>query len=193
MSAISRLLSVRWLHQGVNRYGVARIRLPDGSAIEREIEDHGSAVGVLPYDPVRRVALLVEQPRVGLLVAGEPAILLECPAGRLEADDPEDEARREVREETGAALHDLEFIVDAWPIASVSSERVRLYLARYEAADRVEDGGGLEEENEAIHVRELPLANLAAQALNGRLTDMKTMLLVLALQLRHPELFRGSS
>jgi len=33
---------------------LATIRLPNGQIVEREIEDHGTAVAVLPFDPVRR-------------------------------------------------------------------------------------------------------------------------------------------
>ena len=35
------------------------VRMPDGRPEERHVEDHGSAVAVLPYDPVRGTALLV--------------------------------------------------------------------------------------------------------------------------------------
>ncbi len=50
---------------------MARIRLPDGTEIDREIEDYGSAVGVFVYDPETRVALLVQQPRVGPIFSGD--------------------------------------------------------------------------------------------------------------------------
>ena len=37
---------------------------------------------------------------------------------------------------------------------------------------------------------EVPLAGLAADAAAGTIADMKTLVLVQALQLRHPDLFR---
>ena len=123
------------------------------------------------------------------MFAEEATYLHECPAGRLDAEDAEEEVRREALEEVGVRLTDLEFVVDGWSMASVSTERIKLYLAAYGATERVSEGGGLEEENEAIQVIEMPLAELAGRARDGRLTDMKTMLLVLALKDRRPELF----
>lgn len=183
------VLAVRWLHEGWSRYGVTRLRLANGNEVERELEDHGRAVGVLPYDPERRVALLVRQPRVGPASVGETEFLHECPAGRLAAEDPEEEVRREALEEVGVHLGVLEFVVDAWSLASVSTDRIKLYLASFSAVDRVAEGGGVPEENEAVQVVEMPLAELDARAADGRLTDMKTMLLALALRVRRPDLF----
>ena len=39
----------------------------DAEQIEREVEDHGRAVAVLPYDPERHMALLAQQMRVNLM------------------------------------------------------------------------------------------------------------------------------
>ena len=41
-------------------------------------------------------------------------------------------------------------------------------------------------------MQERPLAELAAMADAGRLTDLKTLTLLLALRLRRPELFAGT-
>ena len=60
-----------------------------GGEFRREIEDHGRAVAVLPYDPDRGVALLVEVPRAPVLFRGEPEPFYEAPAGLLEeGEDP---------------------------------------------------------------------------------------------------------
>jgi hypothetical protein len=54
------------------------------AVVDRGVEDHGDAVAVLPFDPVRRTALLVRILRApAFLSAGRPE-LLECPAGIME-------------------------------------------------------------------------------------------------------------
>lgn len=187
------VLGVTWRYQGWCRFGIAKLRLPDGTELDREIEDHGRAVCVLPYDAETRTALLIRQPRAPVIHADRGADLLEAPAGLLDREDAEEEARREAMEEVGVRLGELERVVDAWSMPGISTERIALFLARFTAGDRVGEGGGLAAEHETISVVEMPLADLAAMAQRGELTDMKTYALVVTLQLRHPELFAASA
>ena len=183
------ILDVRFLHEGWSRFGLVRVRLADGTVATRELEDHGDSVGVLPYDPVRRVAALVRELRVPVLYAAGGEAQLEAPAGIIDEGAPEENARREVLEETGIRLGALDFVGATYSCAGISTERIHLYLAAYGASDRVASGGGAEGEHENIKVVEMPLADLAGLADRGALTDLKTLTLVLALRVRHPELF----
>ena len=186
---MSEPANVTWIHEGWSRFGIAHIHGDGANPLRREVEDHGACAVVLPYDPARRVALLVTQPRVGPIVAASAVSLLEAPGGCLDGDAPEVAARREALEEAGVRLRDLELVVRGWSMPSVSTERPWHYLASYGADDRVAAGGGVASEQEAVTVHEAPLAALAAMAAQGRLTDVKTLLLVLALQVRRPDLF----
>lgn len=188
---MSRLISKTPVYEGWSKLYKASIELDSGTVITREVEDHGSAVAVLPYDPERRVALLVRQMRTGPLVDGaaDPH-LLEAPAGLVDPGESEEIAvRREALEEVGATLGVLDAVGSAYSCPGVSTERIALYLGSYALADRVATGGGLEEENEEIEVIETALADLARLQDAGRLNDMKTLVLLSALRLRHPELF----
>jgi nudix-type nucleoside diphosphatase (YffH/AdpP family) len=162
--------------------------MPDGVEVERHLLDNGQAVAVLPYDPVRRVVMLVTQPRAAVLAAGEEADLLEAIAGNLDAATPEARILAEAMEEGGLQLGALEPVANIWPIPPVSTERVMLYLAPW-AADRVGPGGGHEDEHENIHVVEIGLDALYAMVMAGTLEDAKTLTLAQALIIRHPELF----
>jgi nudix-type nucleoside diphosphatase (YffH/AdpP family) len=186
---LPRLLSLRDIHLGWASFRMATARLEDGKEILREVEDHGRAVAVLPYDAARRVALLVKQLRVPAMVAGCEDMFLEAPAGILDEDDPAACARREALEECGVRLGDVEHVTRAWSMPGISTELIDLYLATYEASDRIEAGGGLADEDEHITVVEMPLGELAAMSDDGRLVDMKTLALVLALRVRKPGLF----
>jgi len=185
----AEILSLRFIHEGWSRFGLAKVRLADGSEAEREIEDHGNSVGVLPYDPERRVATLVRELRVPALYVAGAQTQMEAPAGLIDDGSPEENARREVLEEAGIRLRDLEPVGTTYSCAGISTEQIHLFLAPYSAADRAAKGGGTEGEHENIKVLELPLSALAAMADQRELTDLKTLTLVLALRAGHPDLF----
>jgi nudix-type nucleoside diphosphatase (YffH/AdpP family) len=188
-----RILGVETLHEGWGKLLLLRIELPDGHVLKREVEDHGAAVAVLPYDPERRLAVLVRQFRAPVFHAAGKADVLEAPAGMLDEDDPEMCARREAGEEVGLTLRDLEPVGAVWTMPGVSTEHMHLFLAPYAAADRTGEGGGLAEEHENITAVEMPLAQLVEMAEGGTLDDLKTLALVQALRLRRPELFAEGS
>jgi len=118
---ITRLETV---HDGWSRYLIASVRLPDGMTLRREIEDHGHAVAVLPYDPVCRTAILVQQFRAPIFYSERREHTLEAIAGIIESDDPARCARREAHEEAGLRLNALDHIVTAWAMPGVSTERM---------------------------------------------------------------------
>lgn len=185
---MAEIVRTRTLHEGWSTFRLLDVRLDDGSVVERSVEDHGDGVMVLPYDPHRRVALMVRQLRAPALFRGE-APFLEAPAGLLEESEaPEACGRREVLEETGVRLGEMEPLGFCWATPGSSTERSWLFLAAYSEADKVADGGG-SDPHEDVEVLELPLQELAAAADRGELKDLKALALVLGLMRRHPELF----
>jgi nudix-type nucleoside diphosphatase (YffH/AdpP family) len=186
---LPEIVKLETRHKGWSRLLVASLRLKGGEIITREIEDHGSAVCVLPYDPARRVAIMIRQFRTPPLYAGQEPVLFEAIAGLLEGDDPAACARREAMEETGLKLGAVEPVATAWSMPGISTERMALFLAPYGAADRIGPGGGLKSEHEDIEVVEIALRELARMADDGTLVDMKALVLVQTLRLRRPELF----
>lgn len=185
---IARITTRDLVYDGWYRFYRLELAMPDGSSAERHLLDNGSAVAVLPYDPDRRVCMLIDQPRAAVLAAGEPP-LLEAIAGGLDGASPEARIVEEALEEGGLALGELEFVTSMWALPPVSTERVHLYLARYSSADRVAPGGGAHHENECITVHEISLDTLRTMTLAGTLTDAKTLILAQALLLRHPGLW----
>jgi len=187
---MTKITHVDTIYAGHSRLLLATIALPDGQTYRREIEDHGRAVCVLPYDPVRRTAILVRQFRAPAAYADGQLHTLEAVAGTVENEAPEVCAYRETLEEAGLRLAALEHVTTAWSMPGISTEQMDLYLAVYSEADRVGIGGGVADEHEGITVIELLLAELAAMADAGQLMDMKTLAVVQTLRLRRPELFR---
>lgn len=183
------LRKVETVYQGYSTLMVATLAAADGTTFRREIEHHGRAAAVLPYDPERCCALLVNVPRAPVIWAGGPPELLEAPAGMVDDEDPEDTAVREALEEAGVRLSRLDAVGSPFASPGVSSEKIDLFLAEYRAADRIADGGGVDGENEHITVEEVPLAQLWAWVEQRRIEDLKTLALVLGLKVRRPELF----
>jgi len=64
-----------------------RMRLTDGAEVSREVERHGDAVAVLPYDVERRSALVVRLLRASVLVASGEEMSEEACAGMIENED----------------------------------------------------------------------------------------------------------
>ncbi|HEY8381045.1 MAG TPA: NUDIX hydrolase [Microvirga sp.] len=183
------IVSVATLYEGWVKLLKLTIAKPDGGTMDREVEDHGAAAAVLPYDRERGTAILVRQFRAPVLHSGGPPQILEVVAGLLDEDDPAACARREAEEEVGLRLGEVEPVATIWSSPGISTEQMHLFLAPYRAADRIGEGGGVADENEDIEVVEMPLADLWRLAESGAIRDLKTLALVQALRLRHPDLF----
>jgi nudix-type nucleoside diphosphatase (YffH/AdpP family) len=176
-------------YQGYLTVRAVTLAAGDGETVEREIEDHGRAAAVLPYDPERRCVLLVRLPRAPAIWAGGPAALTEAVAGMVDDESDEATVRREALEEAGVRLGALEPFGAPFSSPGVSTERIALFLAPYAEGDRVAAGGGADGEHEHIAVVETPLAEFWAQVERGEIEDLKTFALAHALRTRHPELF----
>jgi nudix-type nucleoside diphosphatase (YffH/AdpP family) len=185
----TRIVSKEVVFQGWYTFYRLLVEMPDGAIADRELLHRGSACAVLPYDPVRRVAILITQPRPGALFHGEPSPY-EAIAGSLDGMDAASRIIEEAMEEGGLRLGALDPVTNMWSMVPVSTERVQLYLAEYSAEDRVGTGGGNASEHENIVVHEIGLNELRDLTLSGDLTDAKTLILAQALLLRRPELWR---
>jgi len=171
-------LSANW--GKLRKYTIA-YRRGDGVTEEqsREVYDRGNGAAILLYNKQRRTIVLTRQFRLPALLNGHPdGMLLEAPAGLLDADDPVTAIRREAEEETGYRVTQVEEVLA--PIMSPGSvtERLHLFVGAYTAADRVSAGGGHPSEGEDIEVIEVTLDEALAMIERREIVDAKTILLV---------------
>jgi nudix-type nucleoside diphosphatase (YffH/AdpP family) len=164
----------------LTRYTIA-YRRSDGvtERQSREVYDRGNGAAILLYNKQRRTIILTRQFRLPALLNGHPdGMLLEAPAGLLDADDPVTAIRREAEEETGYRVTQVEEVLA--PIMSPGSvtERLHLFVGAYTAADRVSAGGGHPSEGEDIEVIEVTLDQALAMIARREIVDAKTILLV---------------
>ena len=155
-------------------------RLRNGTQVEldREVADHGHGAAILPIDQQRGTVLLVRQWRAGAAFTGHQGWLIEACAGLLDADDPMGCARREAFEELGTNVHNIKHLCDCFSSPGAVSEKISLFIADYQVADRVNPGGGLDAEHEDIEVIEMPLQDAYGLIANGGIMDAKTIILL---------------
>jgi nudix-type nucleoside diphosphatase (YffH/AdpP family) len=182
----TELTDTETLYDGWVKLLRARLRTAGGQVMAREIEDHGEAACVLPYDPDARRAILVRQLRAPVLYAAGRGTTLEAIAGMVEAEDPAACARREAMEEAGVTVEHVEPVSVAWTMPGISTERMHFFLALYRAGAPLEARSADDEEVEVV---EMALGELARLADTGELDDLKTLFLVQTLRLRQPGLF----
>jgi GDP-mannose pyrophosphatase NudK len=151
----------------------------------RETYDRGHGAAVLLYDPGRRTIVLTRQFRFPAWFNGDAdPWIIEAPAGKLDGDDPLTCARREAEEETGYRVRDLTLVGSPYMSPGSVTERIYLYVGRYDEADRISDGGGLEHEGEDIETLELSFDEAMAMLERGEIADGKTMILLQYLALK---------
>ncbi len=146
--------------------------------LHREVYHRTPAATILLYDPKRATVVLVKQFRLAPHLHGEPAFMIETPAGLLDGEEPEAAIRREAVEETGFQIRDVHFLFKAYSSPGSNTEVVHFFAARIDTADRVSDGGGLDHEHEDIEVLEIPLDRAIAMIETGEISDMKTIILL---------------
>jgi nudix-type nucleoside diphosphatase (YffH/AdpP family) len=171
--------------------GVSKVKAElDGEIVTRSIIEHPPAAVVLAYDPSRAVAAIIRQTRLPVLRSGAER-LREPVAGITEDQEhPYQTAIRECLEEAGIKLAHLEHVAQVWPDPSSSTELDHIFVAAYSRADRVNSGGGAEDEGEDIDVREERLSDLWGALERGEPMYGSFVICLQALRLRHPELFR---
>lgn len=147
--------------------------------LHREAYDRGNGAVVLPYNRARRTVVLARQFRLPAFVNGHPTgMLLEAPAGLLDAEAPAAAVRREAEEETGYRLRRVEEVMAAYMSPGSVTERLHFFTAEYDPADRVSAGGGSAAEGEDIEVVEMTLDEALAAVARGEIADGKTIMLL---------------
>jgi len=172
----SEILSDDWY---VLRKITFNIRRRDGTweRQSREAYDRGNGATILLYDIARRTVILTRQFRLPTYVNGnDSGMLIETCAGLLDRDAPEECIVRELHEETGFRVHALRKVMQAYMSPGSVTEMLHFFVAEYSQAQRMTDGGGVEEED--IEVIELPFEDALRQVATGEIRDGKTIMLL---------------
>ena len=149
----------------------------DGS-MSKEIDrlnfNRGDTVAVILYNKTNKSVVLIRQFRYPAYVDSGPGWLIECVAG-IKDNGEIAVARKEVLEETGYKIEELQYLTKFYPSPGGCSERISIYLAYVETSEEKKDkffGTG----NEDIQVLEMPLAKALEMIKNGEICDGKTII-----------------
>lgn len=144
----------------------------------REVYDRGNGAAILLYNRARRSVILTRQFRLPVFVNGHDGLLIEVAAGLLDGAAPEVRIREEAQEETGYRVHHVQKVFEAYMSPGSVTEKLHFFIAEYDAAAKVGEGGGLEEETEELEVLEWSFDDALQAFERGEICDAKTIMLL---------------
>ncbi|MGL2966351.1 GDP-mannose pyrophosphatase NudK [Flavobacterium sp. XGLA_31] len=145
----------------------------------REAYDRGNGATILLYNKYSKTVILTRQFRLPTYVNGnETGMMIEACAGLLDKDNPEECIRRETEEETGYKISAVEKVFEVYMSPGSVTEIVHFFIAEYTTAMKVNDGGGVQEEQENIEVLELDFDKAYGMIASGEIKDAKTIMLL---------------
>ena len=167
MELTERMVSSQTIFEGkIIKVTLDQAQLPDGKLAAREVVYHPGGVAVLALDEDKNVAL-VRQFRYPIQQE-----LLELPAGKL-GHGSEGHllgAQRELSEETGLEAGKWTYLGYTLASPGFCDEALHMYLAQ----DLKRVGQHLDED-EFLNVEYMPFDELVRQAMDGTITDAKTV------------------
>ena len=158
----------------------------DGSwhTYNREAYDRGNGATILLYNQTQKTVILTRQLRMPTFINGnESGMLIEACAGLLDKDNAEECIRRETEEDTGYRLKDVRKIFEAYMSPGSVTEVLHFFIAAYEKSMKVNEGGGVEHEQENIEVLEYDFELALRMIETGEIKDGKTIMLLQHLRL----------
>ncbi|TDB67561.1 GDP-mannose pyrophosphatase NudK [Arundinibacter roseus] len=145
----------------------------------REAYDRGNGATILLYNPQLGTVILTRQFRLPTFVNGNnDGMMIEACAGLLDKDNPEDCIRRETQEETGYKISDIRKVFEAYMSPGSVTEILYFFIAEYSKEMKVNEGGGLQDEEENIEVLEIDYEQALKMLQTGEIKDAKTIMLL---------------
>lgn len=174
----TEILSQRWYSLKKITYQY-KTKKGDLQTVDREVYDRGNGVAVLLYNTHKQTVILTKQFRLPTyLNKNESGMMIEVCAGTLDEKNPDDCVKREIEEETGYKIEQVQKIFQSYMSPGAVTEILHFYLAEYNEDMKVSEGGGLDEEHENIEVLELNFEDAYKMIFSGKIKDSKTIMLL---------------
>jgi GDP-mannose pyrophosphatase NudK len=145
---------------------------------QREVYDNGNSAAILPYDPERNTVLLTRQLRLPMFLQDGLESAVEACAGKLEGESAEQRIKKEMEEELGYRIAEVERLFELYVSPGMIMEKVVFFTCAYSATNKVSAGGGLAEEGEDIEVLERTVEQATTMIDAGEIVDAKTVILI---------------
>lgn len=145
----------------------------------REVYDRGNGAAILLYNTAKKTVILTRQFRLPTYLNGnKTGMMIEVCAGLLDQDNAEQAVIRETEEETGYRLKEVQKVIETYMSPGSVTEILYLFVGAYDESMKVNDGGGLDAEQENIEVLEYTFEEAYNMIESGEITDAKTILLL---------------
>jgi len=137
------------------------------------------AVAALVYHRTRDAYILVRQMRYPPIHQGINPWMTEIVAGGITpGEDERDAAHREIIEETGYKPIWLEPMTTFYVSPGIMSERITLFYAEVDESSKINNGGGLQDEDEDIQLVWVPKKEALEWLAEQSIGDAKTIIAI---------------
>jgi GDP-mannose pyrophosphatase NudK len=145
----------------------------------REVYDRGNGAAILLYNTKQKTVILTRQFRLPSYLNGnKTGMMIEVCAGLLDKDHPEQCIIRETEEETGYRITTVHKVLETYMSPGAVTEILYLFVGEYDSSMKVNEGGGLDAEQENIEVLEYTFEEAFAMIESGEIKDAKTVMLL---------------
>jgi GDP-mannose pyrophosphatase NudK len=145
----------------------------------REAYDRGNGATILLYNKEHKTVILTQQFRMPTYLNGnESGMMIEACAGLLDKDNAEECIKRETEEETGYKISSVQKVFEVYMSPGSVTEIVHFFVAEYSKDMKVNDGGGLADEQENIEVLEIAFSKALEMIQTAAIKDAKTIMLL---------------
>ena len=181
MSSKFKIVSKKNLYDGFFKMNeiILKYKKYDGTwtdKIRRELFGGAQVSAVLPYDPIKKEIVLIQQFRIGTIFQTHDNYLNEIVAGNIDNEEtPEKAAKRECFEETGCEIKKLLPIQSFFPAPGSSESFYHLFLGEIKTFKGTKIMG-MENENEDILVKSYKLDEVMKMIKEGKIINRLTLL-----------------
>ncbi|MDP5100563.1 MAG: NUDIX hydrolase [Nonlabens sp.] len=129
--------------------------------------ERGDSVAVLLFEKDTDSFLFTKQYRYPSARREKP-IMVELVAGSLtQGENPQECARREVKEELGYEVKTMQLITTYFPSPGGCSEQIHLFYSEVDTTAKIQKGGGVETEQESIELVKIPKSEIRDKLQSG--------------------------
>lgn len=155
--------------------------------LSRESYDRGNGTSILLYNKEKGTVILTKQFRMPAYANDKnDGMSIEVCAGALDKNEsPEICIIREVEEEVGYKIEKATKVLESYMSPGAVTEKMYSFIAEYKDGMKVNNGGGVESEDEEIEVMEIPFTKAIQMMHNFEIIDAKTIMLLLYAQINN--------
>jgi len=148
--------------------------------LSRECYNRGDGAAVLLYNVEKSTVILTKQFRMPIYENDKnEGMSIEVCAGAIDKNEsPKKTMLREIEEEVGYKINEATCVLEAYMSPGALTEKLYLFIAEYSEDKKINEGGGVDIEDEEIEVLELQFKEAIDMVKKKTIIDAKTIMLL---------------